>query len=69
MVVGVHLAPQPTGGEGGQHLVGVHVAAGPGAGLEDVDRELGVEGTRRCAVDHLVAGDGDRLGDVGVQHP
>jgi hypothetical protein len=50
VVVGVG----PVAGEVGEHLVGVHVRGGPGAGLEDVDRELVV----------VLAG-GDRFARLG----
>ena len=46
-------------GEVGDHLVGVHVRGGAGAGLEDVDRELVVV----LAVGDRVAGGGDPLGE------
>ena len=60
VVVGVG----PVAGEVGDHLVGVHVRGGAGAGLEDVDRELVVV----LAVGDRVAGLGDPLGEVGVEH-
>ena len=50
-------------GEVGEDLVGVHVRRGPGAGLEDVDRELVVV----LAGGDGVTGDCDPLGDVGVE--
>ena len=50
-------------GEVRDHLVGVHVRRGAGAGLEDVDRELVVV----LAGGDRVAGGGDPLGDVGVE--
>ena len=48
----------PVAGEVGEHLVGVHVRGGAGAGLEDVDRELVVV----LAGGDRVAGGGDPLG-------
>ncbi len=53
----------PVAGEVGEHLVGVHVRGGAGAGLEDVDRELVVV----FAGGDGVAGGGDPLGQVGVE--
>ena len=53
----------PVAGEVGDHLVGVHVRGGAGAGLEDVDRELVVV----LAGGDRVAGGGDPLGQVGVE--
>ena len=50
-------------GEGGDHLVRVHVRRGARAGLEDVDRELVVE----LAVGDAVGGGGDALGLVRVE--
>src|SRR3972149_665709 len=49
-------------GEGGDHLVRVHVRGGARAGLEDVDRELVVELARRGAG----GGGGGPLGPAGV---
>ncbi len=64
MVVGVHCAAaerlaEQLAGPVGDHLVGVHVGAGPGAGLEDVEREVVVE----IADDHLFGGIHDRQRD------
>ena len=65
----VHLAALDTAtndllpGELGDHLVGVHVRGGAGAGLEDVDRELVVV----LAGGDLVAGLGDRVGNPLVE--
>jgi hypothetical protein len=47
----------------GDHLVGVHVRRGAGAGLEDVDRKLVVVAT----VGDLVRGLGDPLGEACVE--
>ena len=47
-------------GELGDHLVRVHVRRGPGAGLEDVDRELVVVLARRDRVGRR----GDPVGEV-----
>ena len=52
-------------GEVGDHLVGVHVRGGAGAGLEDVDGELVVV----LAAPDRVAGGGDPLGVIGVEQP
>ena len=52
-------------GEVGDHLVGVHVRRGSGAGLEDVDRELVVVLARGNGVARLR----DLLGKVGVELP
>ena len=64
MVVGVHIVAGGPAGQGGDHLVGVHVGAGARAGLENVDGELGVMLTG-C---HLVGSSGDRLGQLLVEH-
>ena len=61
VVVRVHALT----GEIRDHLVGVHVRARAGAGLEDVDRELVVE----LAGGDAVAGGGDALGHLGVEQP
>ena len=60
MVVGVDGAglAEPLGGEGGDHLVGVHVRRGARPGLEHVDRELVVP----LALGDLVGRGRDRLG-------
>ncbi len=65
MIVGVHVAAQPPGRQGGDDLVGVHVGRRAGAGLEHVDREVLIVGARG----DLIGGGGDRLGSLGVQHP
>ncbi len=65
VVVGVHRPAEPLGGHVGQHLVGVHVGARAGAGLEDVEREVVVE----RAEGHLGRGVVDRRGDVLRDHP
>jgi hypothetical protein len=46
VIVGVHRIAQHAGGEGRDHLIGVHVGAGAGAGLENVHGEMG----------HVIAG-------------
>ena len=61
LVVGVC----PVAGEVGQHLVGVHVRGGAGAGLEDVDRELVVV----FAGGDRFARLGDPRGHGGVERP
>ena len=61
VVVRVHALA----GEVRDHLVRVHVRARPGAGLEDVDRELVVE-LARC---DAIAGGGDALGHLGIEQP
>ena len=53
----------PVACELGDHLVGVHVGGGAGAGLEDVDRELVVV---LAGADRL-AGGGDALGEILVE--
>ena len=53
----------PLAGEVGEHLVGVHVGGGAGAGLEDVDRELVVV----FAGGDRVAGGGDPFGQRFVE--
>ena len=50
-------------GEVGDHLVGVHVRGGAGAGLEDIDRELVVV----LALGDCGARRGDPLGQLGVE--
>jgi hypothetical protein len=40
MIVGADLVARHPGGEGGDHLVGVHVGAGAGTRLKDIDREV-----------------------------
>ncbi len=40
MIVRMHRHPERTGRKRRDHLVGVHVAAGAGAGLKHIDREL-----------------------------
>ena len=61
VVVRVHVVA----GERRDDLVGVHVRARAGAGLEDVDRELVVE----LAGGDPVARGGDALREVGVEQP
>ncbi len=53
----------PVAGDVGEHLVGVHVRGGAGAGLEDVDRELVVV----LALADRDAGRRDPLSEVGVE--
>ena len=55
--------PSAARGQRREHLVGVHVRAGAGAGLEHVDRELGVV----LAGGDRVGGRRDRLGDLGLR--
>ena len=60
------LAPrraQQLAGAIGEHLVGVHVVRGAGAGLIHVDHEL----IAQLAVEHLGGGALDRLGDIRRQ--
>ncbi|GAA3086471.1 hypothetical protein GCM10020254_33630 [Streptomyces goshikiensis] len=64
VVVGVDLAAEPLGGQGGDHLVDVHVGRGPGARLEHVDGEVLVP----AALGDLGGGGADRLGEVLVHH-
>ena len=52
-------------GAAGDHLVGVHVGGGPGAGLEDAQDELVVE----AAGEHLRRRLGDRPGNLGGEQP
>jgi hypothetical protein len=59
VIVGMH----PLAGEPCQHLVRVHVAAGAGAGLEDVDREL----VAVRATDNCCGGTGDRRAALSVE--
>jgi hypothetical protein len=71
VVVGVHgrlappLASQSLDGPVGDHLVGVHVAGGPRAGLEDVDRELVIV----FPVRDLLGRGHDGVGDLRGQVP
>ena len=65
MVVGVYGAAERAGGEGGDDLVGVHVARRAGAGLEDVDGELRIV----LAGCDLEGGLLDRCGELGLDHP
>ena len=71
VVVGVHrrlaaaLAAQDLVGAAGDHLVGVHVGLGAGAGLPDHQREF----VRQLAVDHLLGGFGDGLRELAVELP
>ncbi|CAM5388191.1 hypothetical protein SCALM49S_03767 [Streptomyces californicus] len=64
VVVGMDRAPQAFGGEGGDHLVGVHVRGGARAGLEHVHREVVVPAARRDLLRRLL----DRGRDVRIQH-
>ncbi len=63
VVVGVHRATQNFAGQMGDHLVGIHVAAGARSGLEDVDREMVVV----VAVGNLLRGLDDGGSNVVVQ--
>ena len=58
-----HDAAEKLDGAVGDHLVGVHVRLGAGAGLPDDEREVRVE----LALDHLVGGPDDRLADLRVE--
>ena len=60
VVVRVDRPAEPLAGEAGEHLVHVHVAARARAGLEHVDRELGVV----LAVGHLFGRGRDRVGEI-----
>ena len=51
------------GGEGGQHFVRIHIRAGAGAGLEDVDRKLVIVRTRQNHGDGVL----DRERDATVE--
>jgi hypothetical protein len=65
LVVGVHGALEVRARQRGDHLVGVHVRAGAGAGLEHVYREL-------CVVrpgDDLGGRGFDRRGDSRIEEP
>ena len=59
VVVGMHISAESLRGQGGDHLVGVHVARGAGAGLVDVDRELVVVLATRHFLGHVVNGGRD----------
>ena len=63
VVVGVHVAPEATRGEGRDDLVRVHVGRRARSGLEDVDRELVVV----VAARDLGRGVVDRVGEVRVE--
>ncbi len=66
MVVGVHLLlalAQLFVGQGGDHLVDIHIGAGAGARLKNIDREL----IRMLTGDNLVGGFSDRRGDILIQ--
>ena len=62
VVVGAHLEPLPAG-QGGDHLVDVHVAGGAGAGLEHLHGKVLVV----LAANHRLSGGGDRLGARRIQ--
>ena len=47
----------------GDHLVGVHVALGPGAGLPNDERKM----IEQFALDHLLGGFRDRAGDLRIE--
>ena len=64
MVVGVNGFLELSGGEGGQHLVHVHVGAGARTCLVGVDGELVVI----VAGNDLVSGPGNRVSDLLVQN-
>ncbi len=61
-LLAAHRAAQHLDGAVGDHLVGVHVGLGAGAGLPDHQREVVVE----LAVDDLLRGLGDRLAQLRV---
>ena len=71
MIVGVHAfvvaasRPEDLRGAIGQHLVGVHVVRGAGAGLVHVDDEL----IAKPAGQHLVGRGDDRARDVRIEAP
>ena len=52
MIVRVNAAPQYARRQRSDHFIGVHIAAGAGTGLENVEREMGVV----CAVGDFGAG-------------
>ncbi len=70
MIVGVHRLAEGSRGECGDHLVCIHVRAGARAGLEHIERELGivlargdfcrgtVDGPRSLRIQQLQAGVG-----------
>jgi hypothetical protein len=62
-LLGAHLAAQHFDGAVGDHLVGVHVRLGAGAGLPDDEREVIVE----LAVDHFLRGLDDGLAELRVE--
>jgi hypothetical protein len=61
-LLGAHLAAEHLDGAVGDHLVGVHVGLGAGAGLPDDEREVIVE----LAVDDFLRGGDDGLAKFGV---
>ena len=69
VVVGVHrvlaaaLAGKNLVGAAGDHLIGVHVGRGAGAGLEDIDHELVVQ----LSLHHLLGSLHDGLGALFVE--
>ena len=62
-LLGADLAAEHLDRAVGDHLVDVHVGLGARAGLPDDEREMIVE----LAVDHLVGGGDDRIGQLGGQ--
>ena len=62
-LLGAERAAQDLDRPVGDHLVGVHVGLGTGAGLPDDEREVGVELT----VDHLLGCRDDRLAELLVE--
>ena len=49
MIVGVDAASEDPGCQGSDGFIGVHVCAGAGAGLEDIEGEMGVvDAVRDC---------------------
>ena len=62
---GAGFAAHELDGPVGDDLVGVHVAGGAAAGLEDIDGEMAVKGARR----HLAGRQDDGLGNCRRQQP
>ena len=59
---GADVAAHDLGGSVGDDLVGVHISRSAGAGLEDVEDEMGI----KFAVDDLLGGLDDGVFLVGV---
>ena len=62
VIVWVNAASKGTGRQGSDHFIGVHVCTGAGAGLENVEREMGVVG----AVGDIGAGVLNRRRHFGI---